>query len=99
MMPSEYTLDTLPEPLDPQVKLKMEPGVLVASFRYSGTWSEERYQLKKKRLMELIGLKGYEAMGDPLLARYDPPFMPAFMRRNEVQVPVRKRGKKLLGSD
>ena len=90
MMPSKYTMETLPAPLDPKVELKMEPEVLIASLRYSGTWSEKRYQLKKERLMELILLKGYEATGDILLARYDPPFKPAFMRRNEVQVPVWK---------
>jgi len=92
MMPAKYTMDTLPAPMDPKVTLRMEPEVLIASLRYSGTWSEKRYTLKKERLMELIALKGYESMGDALLARYDPPFMPAFMRRNEVQVPVRKRG-------
>lgn len=93
MMPSKYTMDTLPEPLDPEVELKMEPGMLIASLRYSGTWSENRYQSMKERLMALIVLKGYESMGDAILARYDPPFTPSFMRRNEVQVPVRKKKK------
>ncbi len=90
MMPSKYTLDNLPIPMDPKVKLKVEPEVLIASLRYSGTWSETRYKLKKERLMALLLSKGYEVTGDYILARYDPPFKPAFMRRNEVQVPVRK---------
>jgi hypothetical protein len=43
LMPAEYTMETLPEPLDTRVKLKEVPGQLIAAFRYSGTWSEGRY--------------------------------------------------------
>lgn len=93
MMPSKYTLDTLPEPLDSRVILREEPEVLMASLRYSGTWSEERYKIRKERLMELIRIKGYEVKGEPIIARYDPPFKPAFLRRNEVLIPVRKTEK------
>ena len=48
MMPSEFSLEDLPDPLDPRVTLKREPGRLVAAIKYSGTWSKSRYEEKKK---------------------------------------------------
>ena len=47
LMPGEYSLETLPEPLDERVKLKVEPGRLMAAVRYSGAWSEEGVQEKQ----------------------------------------------------
>ena len=37
LMPSRYTLETLPEPLDSRVELKEVPSRLMAAIRYSGT--------------------------------------------------------------
>jgi hypothetical protein len=92
MMPSEYTLETLPEPLDHRVKLKKVEGRLVAALKYSGTWSKKRYEKKKERLESLIEQRGLTPMGEPVFARYNPPFMPWFLRRNEVIIPVVKNG-------
>jgi len=50
-MPAEYTLEMLPDPIDERVKLAEEPGRLIAAVKYSGTWSEERYE-KNKALLE-----------------------------------------------
>jgi hypothetical protein len=88
LMPSQYTLETLPEPLDARVQLTKVPGKLMAAFGYSGTWSRGRYEEKEKRLKELIRQKGLIIVGAPVFARYNPPFMPWFLRRNEVLIPV-----------
>jgi hypothetical protein len=88
LMPAEYTMETLPEPLDTRVKLKEVPGQLIAAFRYSGTWSEGRYEEKRVRLQELMRQRDLEPAGEPIFARYNPPFMPWFLRRNEVLIPV-----------
>lgn len=90
-MPAEYTIETLPEPLDPRVVLRQEPGKLVAAIRYSGTWSQERYALNEKKLRSLILERGLEPVGDPIFARYNPPFTLWFLRRNEVLIPVQRR--------
>jgi hypothetical protein len=50
LMPSQYTLETLPEPADPRVHLTKVPGQLMAALIYSGTWSRWRYEEKKTRL-------------------------------------------------
>ena len=88
LMPSSLTMETLPKPLDPRVKLMKIPGRLMAALSYSGTWSRERYEGKEQRLKELIRQRGLKIEGEPVFARYNPPFMPWFLRRNEVLIPV-----------
>ena len=80
----------LPEPKDTRVILAQEPGRLMAAVKYSGTWSEEGYEENKALLEEYIQKRGLTIAGAPVWARYDPPFMPWFLRRNEVLIPVEK---------
>ena len=88
LMPAEYTLETLPQPTDSRVKLVQDPGRLMAAIRYSGTWSEAGYEENKALLEEFIEKRGLIKAGEPIWARYDPPFMPWFLRRNEVLIPI-----------
>ncbi len=90
LMPAKYTLETLPKPSDPSVKLVRDPGRLMAAIRYSGTWSQEGYEKNKALLEGFIEKLGLIKAGEPVWARYDPPFMPWFLRRNEVLIPVEK---------
>lgn len=88
MMPNSYTLKTLPEPEDPNVTLHQVPARRMAAVRYSGFWSEERYLRYKSELELWIKQKGFTIVGDPIWARYNPPFTPWFLRRNEILIPV-----------
>ena len=87
-MPSTYTIETLPEPDDDRIGLREEKPKTVAVIRYSGTWSKKRYDDHEKELMNWISRKGWEADGAPVWARYNPPFVPWFLRRNEILIPV-----------
>jgi hypothetical protein len=89
-MPSAYTLDTLPEPLDSRVVLRLEPARLVAAVRYSGTWKVKRFEEFKGRLNNWLSRQGLKSHGEPIWARYDPPYKPWFLRRNEVLIPVKR---------
>ena len=89
MMPGEYTLENLPEPLDSRVKLKTVPGHTVAAVRYSGSWQRGPYEKHLSRLREWIKARNLRTAGEPLWARYDPPFKPWFLRRNEILIPVK----------
>jgi len=89
VMPGKYTLETLPKPADPKVKIRKVPERLVAVRRYSGTWSESNYRENEKALLEAIKEAGLETAGDPVWARYDPPWSLWFNRRNEVMVEVK----------
>ena len=63
----------------------------MAVIRYSGTWSQSRFIENKKKLSDWILSKGWRQIGAPVWARYNPPFMPWFLRRNEVLIPVEKK--------
>ena len=87
-LPSTYTLATVPKPLDPTVRIRQVPAQLVACWRYSGRWTESNYREHEVLLRERIKSRELVTRGDPVLARYNPPFTPWFMRRNEVWIPV-----------
>jgi hypothetical protein len=86
MMPSDDTLDTLPEPLDERIRLRRIPGRRVAARRYGGTWSDRRYARHLATLRRAMALEGLEPAGAPQWARYDPPFKPFFLRTNEILI-------------
>jgi len=88
MMPSSYTLETLPEPEDPNISLRQVRARRMAAVRYSGFWSEKKYLRYKTMLKSWIQEKGLTIAGEPVWARYNAPFTLWFLRRNEVLVPV-----------
>lgn len=88
MMPSSYTLETLPTPNNANVMLRAVPKNRVAAIRYSGFWSEKNYLKHKEALLEWIAKNGFTVKGEPIWARYNPPFTPWFLRRNEILIPI-----------
>jgi hypothetical protein len=87
-LPSTYTRATAPKPLDPAIQIREVPAEFIACWRYSGLWSESNYRENETRLRESIKSRGLVIRGEPILARYNPPFTPWFMRRNEVLIAV-----------
>lgn len=87
-MPAKFSLETLPLPRDPAINIRQVPARTVAAVRYSGGWSEERYLEFKEKLESWIRGRGLEVTGEPVWARYNPPFTLWFLRRNEILIPV-----------
>ncbi len=54
MLPTEYTLETAPQPTDSRVQIRAIPGKLTAVLRYSGNWTESSYDKKKAALVETL---------------------------------------------
>lgn len=90
VVPAKYTRATVPQPLDPEVRIREVPAQLTASWRYSGRWTESNFQAALAELRAVLAKRGLVVAGEPVIARYNPPFMPTFLRRNEVLVPVRR---------
>lgn len=88
MMPSSYTMETLPTPDDPLINLRQVPTRHMAALRYSGFWSESNYRDNLRELEEWVHAQGLTAAGAPVWARYDPPWTLWFLRRNEILIPV-----------
>jgi hypothetical protein len=87
-MPASYTLETIPAPDDTKITLRQVPPRRMAAVRYSGFWSEKNYLQKKLELEAWIREQGLTIAGAPVWARYNPPFTPWFLRRNEILIPV-----------
>ena len=90
MMPAQYGLEDLPKPDDAAIRFRQMPARRVAAITYSGTWSERRYLDHLEKLRAAMRREGLEAIGEPVWARYDPPFKPWFLRTNEILVEVRQ---------
>jgi hypothetical protein len=88
VMPSQYTLDTLPKPNNQQVNIKLIPIQKFAVIRFSGLVDEEKMYAKSAELNEWITQKNFKVLGTPQLARYNPPWTLPFLRRNELMVEV-----------
>lgn len=88
VMERKYDFDELPIPNDPRVELRRVPARTMAVHRYSGFWSESNYERHEAKLLSALESDGVEIIGEPLLARYNGPFTPFFMRRNEVMIEV-----------
>jgi hypothetical protein len=84
VMPSKYTLATLPRPNNPAVALRELPGQRTAVLRFSGFMNEAKVEGKAQELLAWLKARGMRAVGPPRLLRYDPPWTLPFMRRHEV---------------
>lgn len=91
VMPAASRIETLPQPKDPSVSLHLMSAQKMAAIRYSGSWSEQAYRCHRDKLQVWIQAQGYQACGEPIWARYNPPFTLRFLRRNEVLIPITRR--------
>lgn len=87
IMPAGIMLDDLPTPTG-EVRLTTEPARRMAALRFSGAWTDARFDAATERLLDWVSAQGLEPAGPPAFGYYDDPFKPAFMRRNEVLMPV-----------
>jgi hypothetical protein len=88
VMERKYTMDSLPEPTNPDIRLVQRPGRIMAVHRYSGGWSEKRYLEHEKILLDALAADRVKMQGTPVFARYNAPFTPWFLRRNEIMVEI-----------
>ncbi len=88
IMPATQSLETLPDPEDNKVVLRKVPARRMAAVRYPGFWDKKGYLRYKNELEAWIQAKGLATVGDPIWARYNSPFTPWFLRRNEILIPV-----------
>lgn len=89
VMESKYTLDTLPSPNNERIRIREKPMRVVAVRRFSGRWSENNIAGHERALLQSLASDDIEVAGAVELARYNGPFTPWFLRRNELIVPVK----------
>lgn len=91
-LPAEYTYDSAPRPTDDSVRLVEQPGRTLAVKRFSWWATDDRVERQTEALRSQLAAadEPLELSGEPVLLRYEGPWVPPFLRTNEVAVPVRR---------
>ena len=89
VMPSKYGLTDLPQPANEAVKLRKLDAARYAVMRFSGSRTESNQAEVSARLLAWVKTKNYETLSTSQFAYYDPPWIPGFLRRNEVLIRVK----------
>jgi len=87
-MPSKFTLETLPEPLDPRITFKVVESRRTAAIRFSGRVHEKLASQKTEELRAWLSRNGIVPKSNFVVALYNPPFIPGIFRRNEIIVDI-----------
>ncbi len=90
-MPAKYTMETLPQPLDPAVRLVPVPGETMAVLRFSGSTAPEAVKARGRELLRTLQGSAWQPTGTAVAWFYDPPWTLPPFRRNEVAAPVTRR--------
>ena len=89
VMPAEYTIETLPEPTNSSVRIREVSEAMAAVRQFSGRSTESKFAEQLGGLLRRVAEQSsLEVTGPPRCARFDPPWKPGFLRRNEVLIPV-----------
>ncbi|MFZ0006359.1 MAG: heme-binding protein [Methanoregula sp.] len=88
VMPAGKIRDEIPDPLDNRVTITTVPGREIAVVRFSGYASQKDIDAETSRLLEGLANANITPAGQPFLMRYNPPWTPGFLRRNEVAIEI-----------
>jgi hypothetical protein len=87
-MPSGYSTDSIPQPNNAAVSIDSVPAHLAAVAEFGGRLSADGAARVQAELASWIERQGLTAIGEPIVAQYDPPWKPGFVRHNEIMVVV-----------
>jgi hypothetical protein len=89
VLPRGVTLASAPEPVDARVQLREVPAHRIAAITYSGFWTDANEAEHLAKLQAVLKAADLAWTGEPVLSRYNPPWTPWFLRRNEVWLSLR----------
>ena len=87
-MPHKYTIDTLPEPNNKRVYLREVAHHKVAAVRFPGRLKDNLFERKEKEIRSVLERDGIAPKSNSVAAQYDPPWVPGFLRRNEILIDI-----------
>jgi len=90
VMPLNYKSEETPEPLDSRIRIQKLPARRLAVIRFKGYARQKSVNEVKARLLSALQTSGIATVGEPFLMRYNSPWTPGFMRRNEVGIETTK---------
>lgn len=86
VMPSALNAQPVPTPKDARLVTKHIAGFDAAVLTFGGSWRVERLHTKGAQLQRSVAREGLATVGNVVYARYNPPWMPPFLKRNEVLI-------------
>ena len=87
VMPSQYTLDKLPRPVDSRVELHESAAVYMAAIEFGGYANDEKIKQYADRLLEALNRNGIKTTGNPTFLGYNAPY-DLIGRKNEVVIAI-----------
>ena len=91
VMPAGKPRNEIPDPLDNRVRIETLPGREIAVLRFSGYASADDVRAAESRLADGLKTAGVTPVGQPFLMRYNPPWIPGFLRQNEVGIEIQRQ--------
>jgi len=88
VMPSQYTMASIPKPKNNAVSLREIPSKHYAVLKYSGFNTLSKVQTKAQEAQAWATKNNLKMIGQPQLSRYDPPWTLPMLRRNEIMIEV-----------
>ncbi len=91
VMPSGSDISSLPIAKNSEVVIKQLAQSFYACLKFTGNFSEAKLEKNLKLLKNALIRESITEIGfdnNWRSARFDPPFKPPFLKRNEVQIPV-----------
>ena len=93
VMPLNYKLEEIPEPLDSRIRIQKLPARRLAVIRFKGYARQKSVNEVKVRLLSALQKSGIATVGEPFLMRYNSPWTLGFMRRNEIGIEIAEGAK------
>ena len=87
-MPNEHSLETLPKPNNPAVKITAKNAQSVIAIKFSGSNSTKNIQIHEEKLKTFAQQNDIAINGNPIYAFYNPPWTLPILRRNEVMFEI-----------
>ena len=87
-LPRSLSEENIPKPSETGVAVVKLKSQKYGSVSFKGTQNDKKVSENLAKLEAFIAENDYEVSGPPVYAFYDPPFIPWFLRDNEILLPV-----------
>ena len=88
VMESKYTQETLPVPNNSKIRITEIKDRVMAVISFSGRWSQKNFEKHEQILVNDLKNAGIGVASEAIYARYNAPFTPWFLRRNEIMFEI-----------
>jgi hypothetical protein len=88
VLPSKYSIQDAPQPTDKRVSIEEIPERYVATVKFRGIAWKDKVRDQTEKLLEWVSKEDFKAKGKPFLMQYNPPYIPGFLRRNEIGIEI-----------